>query len=231
VDDTWKDDLALAAAMLYRATGTESYLIDAATHLTGAGAGTQGLGWYDTTALAGAELCGVFGRPAVSDLTIRALGCGKLQAAANAALGIAAGNAPWGTPGYYGWGHTGAQGGGGAAIALARRAGVIGPTPIAARARDYLLGANQWGSSFVVGYGQKPAKKPHTWAKLLGKGRPLGAVVGGAAPQADIAEQGFNVNGKFDSAGAAYQDKAKNYVNSEPALDYTVNSILLVASL
>ena len=77
---------------------------------------------------------------------------------------------------------------------------LIGATPIAARARDYLLGANQWGSSFVVGYGQKAAKKPHHWAKLIGKRKPRGAVVGGPAPRADIAEQGFNVNGKFDSA-------------------------------
>jgi hypothetical protein len=231
VDDTFKDDLALAAVMLFRVTGTASYLTDASTYLTGAGAGTQGLGWYDTTALAGAEICGVFGRPAVADLTIRALGCQKLQASANAALAIAANQAPWGTPGYYGWGHTGAQGGGGAAIALARRAGVIGATPIPARARDYLLGANQWGTSFVVGYGQKPAKKPHHWANLIAKNRPLGAVVGGPAPRADIAEQGFAVNGKFDTARAAYQDKAANYVTSEPALDYTVNSLLLLAAL
>lgn len=231
VDDTWNDDLALAAVMLYRATGTASYLTDASSYLTNAGADTQGLGWYDTTALAGGEICGVFGRPPVADLTIRALGCQKLQTAANAALGIAAANAPWGTPGYYGWGQTGAQSGGGAAIALARRAGLIGATPIAARARDYLLGANQWGSSFVVGFGQKAAKKPHHWASLLGKAKPLGAVVGGPAPRADIAEQGFNVNGKFDSAGAAYQDRAANYVNSEPALDYTANSVLLLAAL
>jgi hypothetical protein len=231
VDDTFRDDLALAAVMLYRATGTASYLTDAGAYLGGAGSGTQGLGWYDTTALAGAEVCGVFGRPAVADLTIRNLGCQKLQASAMAALAIAADNAPWGNPGYYGWGHTGAQGGGGAAIALARRAGVVGATPIAARARDYLLGANQWGSSFVVGYGTKAAKKPHHWAGLLGKARPLGAVVGGPAPRADIAEQGFAVNGKFDTAGAAYQDRAANYVTSEPALDYTVNSILLLAAL
>jgi len=231
VDDTFRDDLALAAAMLYRATGSAGYLTDASTYLNGAGAGTQGIGWYDTTALAGAELCGVFGRPAVSDLTIRALGCAKLTASANAAISIANSNAPWGTPGYYGWGHTGAQGGGGAAVALARRAGLIPATPVAARARDYLFGANQWGTSFVVGYGRKPAKKPHHWATLTGKLKPLGAVVGGAAPRADIAEQGFNVNGKFDSAGAAYQDRTANYVNSEPALDYTVNSLLLLAAL
>jgi endoglucanase len=231
VDDTWKDDLALAAAVLYRATGTAGYLNDAGAYLAGAGADTQGIGWYDTSALAGGELCGAFGRPAVSDITIRNLGCQKLQASANAAIAIAAANAPWGTPGYYGWGQTGAQSGGGAAVALARRAGLVGSTPVAARARDYLLGANQWGSSFVVGYGQKAAKKPHHWASLLGRSRPLGAVVGGPAPPADIAEQGFSVHGKFDTAAAAYQDRAADYVTSEPALDYTADSVLLLAAL
>lgn len=231
VDDSWKDDLALAAVMLYRVTGTASYLTDASAYLADAGDDTQGLAWYDTHALAGADLCGALGRPAVADLTIRALGCQKLQNAATAARDIAASNAPWGTPGYYGWGQTGAQSGGGAVIALARRAGVIGPTPIATRARDYLLGANQWGSSFIVGYGQKAPKHPHHWANLNGVSRPVGAVVGGPAPRSETAGEGFNVNGRFDAPDAVYQDKLKNYVNSEPALDYTVNSLLLLASL
>jgi endoglucanase len=231
VDDSWKDDLALAAVMLFRATGTASYLTDASTYLAGAGADTQGLAWYDTTALAGADLCGALGRPAAADLTLRALGCQKLAAAATATIDIAASNAPWGNPGYYGWGHTGAQSGGGAAIAIARRAGVIGPTPVAGRARDYLLGANQWGSSFVVGYGPKSPKHPHHWANLDGISRPVGAVVGGPAPRSETTEQGFAVNGKFDTADAVYQDKLKNYVTSEPALDYTVNSLLLLAAL
>ena len=100
-----------------------------------------------------------------------------------------------------------------------------------ARARDYLLGWNPWGKSLVVGYGPGNARHPHHWASVIGAGLPIGAVVGGPAEKAQIVEQGFTASGALNTADAAYVDVKANYVTSEPALDYTVNSILLLASL
>ena len=36
---------------------------------------------------------------------------------------------------------------------------------------------------------------------------------------------------KFSSKMASYEDRRPNYVNSEPAIDYTAASILLIAAL
>jgi len=44
-----------------------------------------------------------------------------------------------------------------------------------------------------------------------------------------IRDEGFRVDGPFDSRFAAYEDRRADYVTSEPALDYTAASVLLVA--
>jgi hypothetical protein len=174
----------------------------------------------------------VTGAPAPDDAAARDLACRKLAAAAGSALGQAATNA-FGTPGAFVWGQTGLNGGGGAAAALAARAGVLPEGAVlAAAARDWLLGRNPWGASFVVGYGRRPARDPHHWARVIRRGEPVGAVVGGPAARSLIAEQGLKTpRGVFDSAAATYEDRAADYVTSEPALWYTAVSVLLLAAL
>jgi endoglucanase len=109
---------------------------------------------------------------------------------------------------------------------------MAGACATAANARDYLLGRNPFGRSFVVGYGPKAALHPHHWASVLGgAGQPQGAVVGGPAPIAQIRSQGFDVSGPFQSRFASYEDERADYVTSEPALDYAAASILLLAAL
>ena len=118
----------------------------------------------------------------------------------------------------------------------ARGAGVGGPgrtvsgCAVAAGARDYLLGRNPFGRSFVVGYGPKAPRHPHHWASVFGKGLPKGAVVGGPAPLSQVRGQGFRASSPFDSRFATYEDVRRDYVTSEPALDYAASSILLLAA-
>lgn len=152
------------------------------------------------------------------------LGCAKLREAAQAAADQA-GTTAFGTPGPFGWGQTALSNGAGAIAALGGRAGV------AAGARDWLLGRNPWGASFVVGYGPGAALHPHHWASVAGPGRPVGAVVGGPADLATLRAQGFAPSGPYDTAAAAYEDRRDDYVTSEPALDYTAAGILLLAAL
>ena len=129
-------------------------------------------------------------------------------------------------PGYFSWGTTAQNGAAGALAALNARCG------IAAGARDYLLGRNPFGTAFVVGFGPgKHARHPHHWASVFGPGQPPGAVVGGPAPIDQIEGQGFRAKGPFDSRFAAYADERRNYVTSEPAIDYAAASILLLAAL
>ena len=66
---------------------------------------------------------------------------------------------------------------------------------------------------------------------MFGNGLPTGAVVGGPAPRREIRDQGFRVDGRFDSSLAAYEDRRADYVTSEPALDSAAASVLLLAAL
>ena len=228
-DTTWKDDLAFGAVMLWRVTGDVTYRDEAAAYLTGLAA--DELAWSNTAPLAGADLCGALGHPAAGNPPIRTLGCNVLAASAQGALDAFTVNSPWGTPGWFGWGHSGSNGAQGAISELATRGGVASLHHVATRARDWMLGENPWGVSFVVGYGTPNPQHPHHWASTFGTRLPVGAVVGGAAPKKQNKAEGFVVNGPFDTGRAAYQDVLANYVVNEPAIDYTANSILLLAAL
>ncbi len=239
VNRSWEDSLAAGAAALYRATCAAgacdgSYLVDFKSFI-GSGqavAASSDLGVYDAFAsFAGADACGTFGDPPLpEDAGFR--GCQRLVAGARTAVRRAAKTA-FGMPGYFSWGTTATNGGSGALAALATAAprGPDSGCAVAAGARDYLLGRNPFGRSFVVGYGPRAARHPHHWGSVFGPAIPTGAVVGGPAPVEQISDEGFSVRGPLNSRFAAYADKRPNYVTSEPALDYAANSVLLLAAL
>ena len=227
---SWRDDMAVGAAALYRSTGRPAYLNDAVAYLRASSVAVP-LGWDDVAALAAADLCGTLGAPPAPE-PARRFACSKLKAGGEAAVASAATNA-FATPGPFGWGQTGANGGAGAVAALAARAGAYPDgARVAAAARDWLFGRNPWGASFVVGFGPVPARRPHHWAQKYTPGEPRGAVVGGPAPRASIVAQGFKPpSSPFDTPQATYEDRTANYVTSEPAIDYTATSVLLLAAL
>ena len=229
-DVTWQDDMSFAAAMLWRLTGKTAYLSEAMQYL--AHSYDDRLGTPAISVMTAADLCGVLGHAKADVVRVRNTACAYLRQAALAAMKIAEkDNAPWGTPGEFLWGHSANNGAGGAVIALAKRAGLVPQATYAARARDWLLGLNPWGASMVVGYGVNSPTTPHHWASVMGSGLPQGAVVGGPASMAELAKNGFSWQGPFNSKRAAYSRTIGNYITSEPALDYSVNSVFLLASL
>jgi endoglucanase len=229
-DSTWRDDLSLAALMLWRVTGTEHYLKEALDYLTPID--TINLSVSSVAVLAGADLCGTLGHAIVANLKARNQGCELLLSSATEAMSVAnTNNAPWGTPGQMSWGQTSRNGAEGAIVALAKRAALIPDATIAARARDWLLGLNPWGVSFVVGYGQNTPTTPHHWASIVGASLPDGSVVGGPVARHETQKAKFLDKDDFNSERAVYSKKLENYVTNEPALDYSVNSILLLAAL
>ncbi len=227
---SWHDDLALAAAMLYRTTGDAAYLNDAVAELQ-LGAPQYEMGWDDVAGLAGAELCGAIVHAAVTDATAKSVACAELANVVEGARDLATAVGAWSIPTYYSWGQTAVSGGTGSAVVLDHRANPSSSVAIADFARDHLFGRNQWGTSFVVGYGPNAPLHPHHWASTSGAGLPIGAVVGGPANKKEIRSQHFVVKDVFSTARAAYEDRLDDYVTSEPALDYTANSILLLALL
>lgn len=231
--DTAADALAAGAAALFRVTGERAYLDDAIRDLAAIEPDGR-LSWNALAGFAAADLCGALGAPAVDDAAARDAACAALRRQGEAAVARARENGPFSTPGALGWGQTGENGGAGALAALAARAtGVRDGAAVGAAARDWLLGRNPWGASFVVGYGPKAPRHPHHWASEQGPGKPRGAVVGGPAPRKDIVEQSFGAprGGPFSTAAATYEDRLEDYVTSEPAIDYAASSILLLAAL
>jgi endoglucanase len=114
----------------------------------------------------------------------------------------------------------------------------------AAQQLDFNLGANPWGSSFVVGAG---TTFPHCMqseianlaGSLSGRGDiQLGATVDGPSSPANFVGLG-TVSGMracsagsyrlFDTTTAAYEDNVVSWPSVEPANDYTANSLLAFA--
>jgi hypothetical protein len=232
-DRLWKDSMAAGAAALYRSTGEQRYLADAIRYLRSDQSRADGtLGAVDSFAsFAAADLCGALGAPALGGASDRGLACRRLREFGEIAVEQARDNA-FGMPGFFTWGTTAQNGASGALAGLAGCAsGLDGGRSVAAGARDYLLGRNPFGRSFVVGYGPGAPRHPHHWASVFGDALPKGAVVGGPAPIAQIRGEGFQVRDPHNSPFASYEDRRADYVTSEPALDYAASSILLLATL
>jgi hypothetical protein len=231
VGDTQEDALAAGAAALHRVTGERAFLDDALTLLERSAADGR-LGWNALAGFAAADLCGLLGAPAVADPTARDSACAATAAQGRAAVTRASAGA-FGTPGALTWGQTGENGGTGVLATVAGRAGSVARgLAVGSGARDWLLGRNPWGASFVAGFGPRAPRAIHHWASAR-PGQPVGAVVGGPAPARAIAEQrlGSPRPSPFDTAGATYEDRIEDYVTSEPAIDYAAGSVLLLAAL
>jgi hypothetical protein len=235
------DDLAFAADALWRATGEARYLDEAAEQIR-AGDVNELYGGIVVGAprpLVGADLCGGLGRPAAPDPAIRELACHDVQVELADIRNLTARTA-FGSPGIFTFGWIQDNGGRGVAAAAAARAGQAPDgLRIAAGARDYMLGRNPWGLSFVVGPAAVEAHDPHHSAYLKGSPRRLldGAVVGGVATPRDLAGQDPPIRlsrtpaRRYDTRRLVYEDVRSDYVTSEVGLAYSAAALLLAGSL
>jgi hypothetical protein len=106
---------------------------------------------------------------------------------------------------------------------------------------DWLFGANAWGVSFVIGAGDPSIACPqHQIANLVGT--LLGAIADGPNDPADFVGLGGLQQGmkrcpagggdafkRFSTKHARYDDNVIAWPSTEPALDYTVLSVLFFA--
>ncbi|HET9025768.1 MAG TPA: glycoside hydrolase family 9 protein [Burkholderiaceae bacterium] len=220
------DDMAAGAAELYRATGEQQFLSDALDYLKGAQLDAA-FGWDEFGGFAAADICGLLGATALDPGTCSLLGDAGIAARARSRRDA------FGMPAAFGWGVTAESAAAGLSGLMAERAGQLpGGARVAAGARDYLLGRNPWGASFIVGYGPRSPRHPHHWASVFGPAKPAGAVVGGPAPMSAVRRQKLKIRRNvFSTSRAFYTDDVNDYVTSEPAIDYTADSILLLAAL
>ncbi len=228
VVDGWRDSLAAGAAALNAATGRIQYLNQALRYLRGSSPDDL-IGYANLAPIAAAQICGRLGRAALGGPADRRPACRFLRRAGAQGAYYARANA-FGPAGYFSWGTTASNGAGGAIAAIS---GIRGGRRIAAGARDYLLGRNPWGASFVAGFGPHSPRKVHSWASVFGDGLPDGAVVGGPAPAGQLRGQGFRAGGPLRAFNSriVYEDRRTDYVTAEPAIDYVASSVLLLAAL
>jgi endoglucanase len=107
-----------------------------------------------------------------------------------------------------------------------------------------ILGANAWGSSFIVGDGTTfPQCMQHQVANLVGSldGSPPVLLGAGVEGPNSIAARGLvtgmricppngaDVFAQFNGSGAVYKDDVQSFSTTEPAIDLTVNSPLALA--
>jgi endoglucanase len=109
---------------------------------------------------------------------------------------------------------------------------------------DNILGANAWGTSFIVGDGTTfPRCIHHQVANLLGSGNPPTPVLAGAMVEGPIEKpdsgaprgakacpkNGEDAFSQFNGNGAVYKDNVEFYATVEPAIDLTAPSFLMLA--
>ncbi|GEM_PF-4390819 len=112
----------------------------------------------------------------------------------------------------------------------------------ARRQRDYMLGMNPWGVSFVVGSGAQKVANPHHFMSPggAGSGLPVGSLVGGPTKVSNDAYMGSTGAGRWNTspyndfnaanttAGVHYYDCMCDFDSNEPSIYYT--SMMLFCS-
>jgi endoglucanase len=264
-ESEWRDDLELGATELAIALSSSSgarlpeglahtqsqyYLGDAAhwasEYIAHNGGGGEGLNLYDVSGLADFELARAMraaGDPsglALSEAQVIA-GLGrKLEAAVAQSQSEPFGfGFPWAEADT-------ASHGDGLSVMASEYDDLVGePTygTYAARWLGNVLGANAWGSSFIVGDGSTfPDCIQHQVANIVGSldGAPTvlaGAVVEGPSNETSKGRlegmrrcpaSGGNVFARFDNA-AGYEDNVQSFTTTEPAIDLTASSMLAVS--
>ncbi len=254
----WRDDLELGATELADALSSGGslppglphaqarYYLEAAAHWAHAyiaqGVG-EPLNLYDVGGLADYELVralrvsGGVGPLAVSEGQLIGNLRSQLQAAATQAQRDPFGfGFPWAS-------YDTVSHGDGLAVMASEYDYLTGEDTYGASAARWLgnvLGANAWGSSFIIDGGTTfPDCPQHQVANLVGSldgGSPVlaGAVVegpsvepsaGSVAHMRPCPRRGGNAFARFDN-GARYRDDVISYTNTEPAIDLTASSML-----
>jgi endoglucanase len=259
----WRDDLELGASELALALSEgdplpgglahtqSSYYLEQAAHWGSAyiaanGVDGEPLNLYDVSGLAHYELIRALrraGNPtglAVSETQLLANLRGQLEAAVTQSQHDPFGfGFPWDTADT-------ASHGDGLSVMAAEYESLTGESTYRAYAARWLgnvLGANAWGSSFIIGDGTTfPDCPQHQVANLVGSlngTAPVlaGAVVEGPSEEASkgrlkgmrtCARKGAEALTRFNNK-AVYEDNVQSFTTTEPAIDLTASSLLAFA--
>jgi endoglucanase len=253
-EDSWQDDLELGAVELYTATGRRAYLTQAAhwakAWIASAFDAGDTLNLYDVSALAHYELAKAIGGAGGYEVSRDDL-LADLRRQLEHAVAVA-GDDPFGAG--FAWNQYDVTSHLFGLVSTASMYDELaGSTRYAAfegRQLGAALGANAWGTSFVVGAGSTfPHCMQHQVANLSGSLNGTPPVVRGAAVNGpnDVSQfdedststpdgaracppGGADTFGRFTSAaGARYLDNVGAWMSVEPAIDFTAGVPMALA--
>lgn len=221
-DNTEWDNLALAAVEIFQLTGVESYLKDSQEHLRGNR--VAWVSWGDVGMIAALRL-------AKYDKKYAAIAKELLEYFDS----IARSN-PFGFPlEEFPWGTTSVQAGLGS-IAFMYELSTKSEQflSFAYQQRDFILGLNPYGISFVIGFGKAFPKHPHHQISFLTGKELTGALMEGLVDRKlyeskDIELEKEDLFIRFQSENVVYYDERLNYLTNEPSIFANALLILLLS--
>jgi hypothetical protein len=215
-ETSWQDDMALAAAELYRATGDTTYLNEARDY--GAAAGNAWTFDYDNMhGLAHYEIARLDSTYVPSATAWLAADLSAMQTDANTNPFRAA------VDQFY-WGSAAAMMGAALeALWYEDLSGQVTYHGLAQAQRDYVLGGNPWGVCWVNSLGATWPHHPHHQVADLTGSELVGFWDEGPMPRADWLALGITLSAPdayaaFQSAAAVYHDDVADYATNEPTL-------------
>jgi hypothetical protein len=226
-ESRWQDKMALAAAELYRATGSQTYLTDARAYANAAGNGWT-FDWGEMSALAHYELARLDASYLPTATTFLEADLSNYQSQADTArFGVAVSPLYWGS----------AEAMVGAALTALWYEDLTGDTTYRAMAqaqRDYLLGGNPWGVTFVNSVGSVWPHHPHHQVADLSGAELVGFWDEGPVPREVFTEQGITLSGPdiyalFQSNEAVFHDDVEDYVTNEPTISMNAVGLALTS--
>ena len=241
--ETFQDDIAVAKAALWRATGSASYATGAGSALktatkNGARNWLVSADGFEMSGIASADLCGVLGAPA-APAAVKKIACPILRSGGYAWQSVVDGDTAFGRAGWNQWGSIRQNESSALVLELARRAGNTDVAPVLARATGWFLGVNPWGYRWETDVdGSVPGgiTTPYHWTSELGHEPPSGAVPGGPTTLETInGNRCFDCPpltlGTYDTAQQVYQEDPEDWVMNEIGISYNAPAVLHFALL
>lgn len=102
--------------------------------------------------------------------------------------------------------------------------------PLATFNRDFILGRNAWGMSFIYNIGKKFPEKIHHQVGYFNNGYIPGAMVSGPVPDSLMKKNDFNIVPEFlksFSSSAVYSDDFENYLTNEPTISANATALFI----
>ncbi len=220
-DAAWTGKMALGAVELYLATGRQNYLADAKAYAAAAGP-DYWWSWGNVNSYAHFRLASL-------DKRFAAFLRKNLVAANDLSREHPFGEAVVGR-----WGSSNAMLGVALqAILWKRLTGEKTFDTLAARQRDFILGANPWGVSFVSNIGKNPAKHFHSQVAYFHGGYLPGALAAGPVTAATLAQNPVQLERAdpylaFQSEELVYRDDRMDFVTNEPTIAAAATAVFVM---